>query len=190
LIGALKDQDEEIRNTARDTLIRLGPESIPAITPLLTGKDQELRRAAIRILGAMDEGFTEAEIALNRHFMEEKVLAEALKDPDPAIRDKARITVKRLGKVAVPALVRMVEGKDRQLRLAATEFLGDMGGRAQDAVPALTGLFQEAEEKEVRRAALSAISRIVGPAGRGPRGPTVGPSAGPPRYGPNTSKGR
>jgi RNA polymerase sigma factor (sigma-70 family) len=176
LIEALRDKDDEIRAVAGQTLYQLGRKAVPALLPLLSGKDPELRRAAIRILGGMGEGLEEVVVALNRYFLDEKALAEALADQDDSIRVVAQAAVLRLGKVAVPTLVRMLEGKDRQLRGMAATVLGELGSKAREAVPALTRMFQEAKVQQERREILMAISRIVEPpqAGGQPPGPGRG----------------
>jgi RNA polymerase sigma factor (sigma-70 family) len=163
LIEALKDKDSQIFITAEQTLRKLGRPAVPAVIPLLSSKYPELRRSAIRILGGMGDGVDEAVAALNRHLLDEEALAEALRDRDGVVQTVAQDTVVRLGKAAVPALVRMVEGKDAHLRAMALDFLGAMGNKAVEAVPALTRVFQKAVVQEERRAALTAISRIVAP---------------------------
>jgi HEAT repeat protein len=181
----LKDKDNEIRVLASQTLYELGRKAVPALIPLLTGKDPELRRAAISILGAMGEGFDEVVAALNRLFLDEKILVEALTDPNGNLQAVAQAAIHRLGKVAVPTLVRMLEGKDQHLRVMAANVLGEMGGPAREALPALTRMFQEATDQPERREALGAISRIVGPAQAGGR--PFGPSPG--KGGPGRGKG-
>jgi hypothetical protein len=89
-------------------------------------------------------------------------LIEALQDEDEDIRPIASATLVRLGRDAVPALTEVLRGKDRQLRAAVIDILKEMGPAARDAIPALIKTYRNKKEhRELRRAAMEAISSIV-----------------------------
>lgn len=92
-----------------------------------------------------------------------RALLKALKDPDEKVRIYAGSALCTLDVVAVPALLDVLDGKDKALRARAATILGHMGThgrRHQTALPALTRALDD-DDVEVRRAAAYAISQIV-----------------------------
>jgi HEAT repeat protein len=86
-------------------------------------------------------------------------LAQALRDPEPAVRHDAVSALAKLGNAAVPHLTLALQGPDPHVRQAAAFFLGRMD---QEAAPAVPGLALALEDKEagVRAEAAVALRRI------------------------------
>lgn len=67
-------------------------------------------------------------------------LIEALRSPDPTLRQQAADTLARIGPgaaAAVPALTALLEDADPRVRKSAARALGQIGPAAADAVPSL-----------------------------------------------------
>src|ERR1035437_5404635 len=64
-------------------------------------------------------------------------LAQALRDPEPAVRNDAVLALGQLGTAAVPHLTLALQEQDPHVRQAAAFFLGRMGQEAAPAVPGL-----------------------------------------------------
>ena len=90
-------------------------------------------------------------------------LLENLRDPDEQVSQGAQGVLVSLNRDAVAALVGLVQGKDKKLRVKAATVLGQMGtmgNRHQEAVAPLTAALKD-EDKEVRKAAAYALSQIL-----------------------------
>jgi HEAT repeat protein len=109
----------------------------------------KLRCGAARCLGILGP---QAESAAGQ-------LAQAMRDPEPAVRSDAVSALARLGKVAVPHLTLALQEKDPHVRQAAAFFLGRMGPEAAPAVPGLALALQD-KEAAVRVAATMALQGI------------------------------
>jgi HEAT repeat protein len=91
------------------------------------------------------------------------VLVKALKDPDEQVRTLAVNALSMLDERAVPALIGLLEGKDRALKVQAAGVLSNMaqtGRRHPAALPALLKCLED-EDTLVRRAAISAVAGIA-----------------------------
>jgi HEAT repeat protein len=89
------------------------------------------------------------------------VLHALLEDEDPAVR---RYTILALGDLgdarSVPALLEHVHTTDLEIKLAAIDSLGDIGGR--EGVAALSAVASDVrEDRDVRFAALSALEELA-----------------------------
>ena len=90
-------------------------------------------------------------------------LVKALKDPDEQVRTLAVNALSVLDGRAVPALIGLLEGKDRALKVQAAGVLSSMaqmGRRHPAALPALLKCLED-EDTLVRRAAISAVAGIA-----------------------------
>ena len=87
-------------------------------------------------------------------------LAQAMSDPEPAVRSDAISALAQLGKAAVPYLTLALREKDPHARLAAAFYLGRLGPEAA-AVPDLALALQD-KETSVRIEAATAL-RHIGP---------------------------
>ena len=83
-----------------------------------------------------------------------------LKAEDPHTRATAAQALGEFQKDAVvPALIRALNDKDREVRLAVVKALGRIGPRAKGAVPALTRMRQDADP-EMRSEVAGALKQI------------------------------
>jgi hypothetical protein len=79
LLDALADADGSVRQLAAATLIKIGPDTVPALVVALTTKDAARRANVAYVLGQLGEPAQEALPAL----------AKALKDDDAEVRRRA-----------------------------------------------------------------------------------------------------
>ena len=135
--------------------LRLLAPKLPArLRQMLVGKADiptavKLRCGAARCLGMLGP---QAEIAAAQ-------LAQAMRDPEPAVRIDAVSALAQLGKAAVPHLTLALQEKDPHVRAAAAFSLGRIGLEAAPAVPGLALALQD-EEVGVRIEATVALRRI------------------------------
>jgi len=80
----------------------------------------------------------------------------------PTEQEVAAMALGRIGRPAVPSLIRTLSNRDPQVRKQAALVLARIGPDAADAVPELKGLLDDPDE-EVRKAAARALGQI-GPA--------------------------
>lgn len=66
----------------------------------------------------------------------------------------------KIGGPAVPALLGVLNGPDRGMRVCAAEALGEIGAGAKGAVPALVRAIEHPEAGSLRRVAVQALGRI------------------------------
>jgi HEAT repeat protein len=130
-------------------------QAVPVLSAGLGDPDVRTRRAALDVLELFGPAAVAAAPALTR----------SLADPDPFVRWAAVRTVGKIGPVdpdrIVPALARLLEASDVQLRLVAITALERYGLAAHDAEPALVRAASHGDA-EVRVAALHALE-AVGP---------------------------
>lgn len=91
-------------------------------------------------------------------------LIEALKDPDPEVRQNLAAALAKIGTASVEPLIRALRDGTAERRAGAAYALALIGTPARSALPALLGALGD-KELEVRRQASFAVSRLV-PAGR------------------------
>jgi HEAT repeat protein len=115
LIGTLDDVDPEIRRRAAVALGKLGDRTAAsALRQAARGTDVDLHRAAIMALGELDAGLD--------------VLAESIKDGDPAERARAAIALGETHDVnAIPPLTDALTDDDPTVRSRAREALEKIG---------------------------------------------------------------
>lgn len=93
-------------------------------------------------------------------------VAGALRDfhsPDPAVRDLAEVSLRRMGDDAVPPLLELVRRGSEDERYRAVRILGRIGPGAAEAVPDLIALLTGAE-LEIPSALATALAGIGAPA--------------------------
>lgn len=150
-LPALKDASASVRVAAAKSILSIGPEeSVGALIPLLSDKDEFVRREAAYSLG------------LTRSRSATAALTERLlKDKEDGVRGAAAIALGQIADEA--AVVPLVEAlkRDRNvfvLRAAATS-LGEIGSRA--GTPALIStLTNEKLPSDVRREAARSLGLI------------------------------
>jgi len=155
LIKALKDR--YVSRDAANALGNIGKDAVPALLPLLKGKDSELRKwAAVALSGIGPEG-------------KEAIpgLIECLEDEDANLRSWAAGALGQMApksKAAIPALIKLLDKDD----------LGNTQGRGggtidalsrfrEQAVPALTEALKDPSEK-IRAGAAGCLAMIGKPA--------------------------
>jgi hypothetical protein len=111
LVERLHDPDEDIRTRVAVALGKIGDRrAAPALASAATGDDIPLRRVAILALGELDAGLD--------------VLAQALRDPDPALRVRAAIALGETHDVgAVEPLTRALNDDSAGVRHHARDAL-------------------------------------------------------------------
>jgi len=183
------------RVTAAGALADHGPDAAPAVPSLrlaLWDEDWNLRVAAARALGRIGalavEAAPDMAVLLREDAVEQvrAVTAEALaglgdtsptvvealagalraRDLDGRIRRAAARTLGALGEVL--ALTQALADEDADVRSDSAYALGDMGRRAEAAIPALEAALRDADEW-VQDAVEEALARIRSESGRLPR---------------------
>ena len=128
------------------------PESLPALIHVMHEKEGDLRRRIMAVLARLkSEG-----------------AAEALAPMLATDRAQAVTSLRELGAVAEPAVLKLMESTDAQLRIEAVCILGEIG--TARSIPALTAAAasDDARLAKFARIALKAIQRRSGPTGRRP----------------------
>ncbi len=194
LTGALKDPDEGVRFQAALSLSNFREDGNAAVAELIKwvrSVDHDVRLEAVDALEKIGENAREALPVLfdalsDRDWPDRWHAAAAIYfigpvGPDDAAalvrvleEDTARYAaewaVKALGRAtpaavdSIPALVKAIAEKGRDIRGAAIDVLGNMGARAAPAVPAITAVLSD-EDNWIRGCAASALGEI-GPAAK------------------------
>jgi len=193
LTGALKDPDEGVRFQAAISLSNFREDGKTAAVELIKwvrSADHDIRREAVDALEKIGSGAREALPVLfdalsDRDWPDRWHAAAAIcfigPGPDDAgalirvleedtARYAAEWAVKALGRTtpaavdSIPALVKAIAEKGRDIRGAAIDVLGNMGARAAPAVPEITAALRD-EDNWIRGSAASALGEI-GPAAK------------------------
>ena len=150
LVALLPTKSEDVRLHATLALGKIGAPSVEPLSRAYESKDPDVRFYAIwglafvgppaksatpLVIKALSESSAQvrrkAAYALAKIGAEpEKIvgpLVTALGDPDEDVRESARASLPKLGKVAVPHLIRALEGDDPPLRNTAIRTLGAIG---------------------------------------------------------------
>ena len=187
LLAATKDAEVTVRRQVWNALAQVGPDDdrvVAAAMDLLTAGDADARSDAAHLLGR-SKGRQEVVQALRKALSDKEGsvrfsataalgdiglsvegvkegLAEAFRKDDPRMDAAALKAIEYTGpdaKFAVPDLIRMVKGKDVDIRRDVVHQLGRIGPDAKDAVPALTAILEDPDE-QIRMAAVDALMRI------------------------------
>jgi len=147
LTAALKDEDNDVRQQALSTLVRMGASLPPdVIASMLKDKSSEVRQQAVSVLGRQRDPKN-----LN-------LLTEALKDSDAEVRQQAAFALGQLrdGR-AVDPLVAALKDADPEVRQHAAHGLGMI--RDPRAVDPLIAALKDSNA-EVRQRAVFALGQI------------------------------
>src|SRR5262249_11698899 len=79
---------------------------------------------------------------------------------DPDVFRQAVLSLGKIGKPAVPALIKALDSPDDEVRRGAAMTLGHIGPQAEDAVPRLTDVSAKDLSPQVKAAASLALKRI------------------------------
>jgi HEAT repeat protein len=101
-------------------------------------------------------------------------LIDALKDPDPDVRQNLAVALAKIGPTAVEPLTEALGDSLAERRAGAAYALGQIGPTARSALPKLLDALDD-KDLDVRRQASYAVSRLV-PSGtaKPPAPPTTG----------------
>jgi HEAT repeat protein len=150
LLRALEDKDNQVRETARNSIVAFRKEAQPFLDQQLRGKNDAQRLEAVQLLGRLG-----SEARSSARF-----LLLVLKEEDPALH---LATVYALGRMdyhpkeAVPVLMDAL--KARKLTEATLPLVAAHGRGAKDALPLVCGFLQDADWK-IRRQAAWIIEQI------------------------------
>ena len=146
LIKRLSDENQEIRVSAADALVKIGEPAVPMLIEVLKGQNQETRYEAVYVLGEIGRPAMPA-------------LIEALADEEWEVRYSANEALSRIGEPAVPALKKALANADDGVRSWAAWGLGVIGEPAKTAVPMLIQALSD-EHWDVRMQAAHALEEI------------------------------
>jgi HEAT repeat protein len=154
LVGALKDENSQVREVAASALGGTGTKAaIPALVEALKDSDRSVRVVAMGSLQQLDGIQTSIAPAL----------APLLGDDDRNLRETASVFLTRMGpgaRDAVPALIAVLQKKDSDARLKAVQILRFIGPDAKAAVPALKELLPALKGLEAQTEILKALEQI------------------------------
>lgn len=91
-------------------------------------------------------------------------LIDALKDPDPDVRNNLATALAKIGPASVEPLTAALKDRLPERRAAAAYTLALLGSDSRPALPTLLDLLKD-DDVDVRRQASYAISKIVPPGG-------------------------
>lgn len=158
LIRGVRHDDPRVRNFATWTLGEMGEAARPAV-PALVGLARQDggagKTGAITAIGKI--GGDSPEVI--------PLLLDELKHPKEAHRYRAARTLGKMGPAAasaVPGLVEALRDPSPLVRLNAVRALGNLGDPAKAALPALIEALNKDVDKEVRKEAGLAISKLPG----------------------------
>lgn len=154
LIGALRDDDEQVAARAITAIARIGPEAGEAIPALIDIMDPERRRYNGQVIYRSAYALSE----IGKQAVDP--LREALKSSRDGQRSGAALALQLMGAPAAPAipeLIRALHDGESEVALAAAEALGAIGK------PALEPLQRDLKESS-KAAAVYAIGLIGKPA--------------------------
>jgi HEAT repeat protein len=156
LTHALGAADPDVRFYAAWGLAFVGPPArgaAPAVVKALADSSAQVRRKAAYALGRIDP--EPAAVV--------EALVAALGDADGDVRQAAQDALPKMGRAAVPALVKVLHGGKEVARDSAIRALGQMGADAADAVADLKAILLQ-PNKGPAQAAADALAGIGAPA--------------------------
>lgn len=128
LVAALGDDDYGYRETASDSIRKLGAPMVPYLLPVLKSSDAETKQTLLRLLGGMGASAADAAPEIAPLLTNEAVSYEA----GDALRQIGPTPA------AIAALVKVLGiPENEDAATAAATILGEYGSAAKDALPAL-----------------------------------------------------
>lgn len=147
------NSNKELRITAATALAEIGPDAkaaLPVVIELLQDRDKETRlaaMAALRAIGVPDPKDGKEAARRIILFFE-----------DPELKTAGAETLGKIGKPAVPELIKALSNTNPYVRVGACEALGAIGPDAATAIPALNRT--RSNDFLVSNAAAAAIAKI------------------------------
>ena len=155
LSRALSDRDAGGRVAAAKALWLVGGQPDRVVPVLIEAlQDPRVRWQASFVLGEIGPGAGEAASALIAALKQEKV-PRALRAPP-----SSAVALGRIGRAAVPDLIRTLQDQESSARTSAAIALGMMGPQAEQAIPGLVRLLDDPDE-EVRQASVLSLGAIA-----------------------------
>ena len=148
-------QQDQHRILAAERLDALGAVAAPAVPDLIklaNSENERLRRAAQRAIYSISP--TSADTA--------QVIAVALSDPDPQVRQAAERALGKLGEHSLSILPQVITATEKSRGLRRSQFvvwLGRQGPAAKEAIPALTKL-EKVDDLRLRAKVRDALKSI------------------------------
>lgn len=153
VLQACRDQDMDVRVYGYYAIGRADPHEegvVPAILDGMADTSVAVRRAAVSSLGSFDP-FPSTCLPY---------LLRTLVDPDDKVRKLSFSALVDRDKDAMGTLMRGIESKDDEMRVAVIKVLAQIGGPARGALPKLRQIAREDENKDLRDAAEQAVRFI------------------------------
>jgi len=142
----MRDGNFAVRDKAIQIMGRWGTnETVPVLLKMLEQLDSGIRHKTIEALGAIADPTAAKEVA-------------ALV-PEQSDRQAAVTALKKMGKVAEPAVIGLLKHHDSQVRYQGCQILEAIGG--PKSVPAIRRLLQDEKDGLVRLAARGALDRLA-----------------------------
>lgn len=154
LIPRFFDPDRETAGVACMIVIKAGPASIPALTPLLSCTNDMARALAAGALGEIGPQAKPLMPTLQGMLLDEKI----------PVRLAAAGALVKLGadaELLVPVFLQCVHEGDGDSSTYALDVLGELKGRAKAAVPDLLASYAKATNEETRVGLLLTLERIA-----------------------------
>jgi HEAT repeat protein len=161
VVKALRDVDPKVHAAALACLTGMEPRhvDVPAVHAVLPLILEKMEKSS----GRSREGYIR--LASYLRSQAPQIVPRIVADLEGDDRSSAVYALERLGPVAVPALVKLLDGSDVKLQQTVVRLLGKSGWRSASAIPALVKLL-DSDDKSLRREALDAL-RDIGPASDG-----------------------
>ncbi len=149
LIAALADQDEEVQRHVQSALAAIGPENRGGLIAALNHPNSQVREGAARVIGRSSTLVHQARESLIRR----------LEDPNVHVRLAAIDALAVAGAEIIPEMLRQLKSQSSLRRFAGARVLGEMGSKADVAVPELRKLLHDTDSI-VRKEAAAALKKI------------------------------
>ncbi|MCZ6688086.1 MAG: HEAT repeat domain-containing protein [Planctomycetota bacterium] len=153
LLKALEEEDVAIRVRIIDVIVMLGEAAkgaLPSLTTALEDSEVGVRAAAATALGSLGPVAGGSASAL----------IKALEDEEWTVQRAAMDALAKLGPDAIPPLLEALESQNRRKKWGAIMVFQEMGPEAKLAAPALAQIWLYDEDRDLKRAAGTAVGRI------------------------------
>ena len=148
LTNLLQSGDRSLSVQAALTLGTIGSNSVPALIECMQSSDPYVRSMCVYSLGLIGPDAAQASA----------ILARALTD-QKSISQQAIQALARLGRPAVPKILRLLNSPETKVRIAAVQSLGMMASGGRPAIPALISCLSD-PDAEVRLNAAFSLGTI------------------------------
>ncbi len=178
IVTLLKDPDRNVRISIEKSLPRFGITAIPALTTLLSDTNEEVRRATVDVVGRIGEEacapvllkattdradsvtkrarhYLSAQLASGRAM---KPVLDALKDPQPAVRESALVLLQpHADQIPAGTFLPLLQDSSSPIKIIVVNLLSGKGDASVS--PAIEPLLTDSDIK-VRHAAAIGLARI------------------------------